>query len=146
MCFTDAAEMHSYKKQRRRKIVTTVYQSKEDMRQWNGAKKRKWSHTFSTCPKTSHPHLPLTDHGSCCHISHARLSLQWFLRKVRLGWQTLFGLSVLFWTWEIQVIIETVPHTTHFICPVTKLARSGEICPYGRRMKLCLHTPDVLSH
>lgn len=62
-------------------FFTTVSQSKEDMKQWNGDKMRKWSHTFSTCSKVSHPHSPLTDHGSCCHTAHAVLSFLWFSQK-----------------------------------------------------------------
>lgn len=47
--------------------VTTDCPSKEDMKQGNREKMRKWSHTLSTCSKMSHPHWPRTDHGSCCH-------------------------------------------------------------------------------
>lgn len=54
---------------------------KEDVKLWNEDKMRKWSHTFCTCPKTPHPHLPLGDHGSCCHIAHETLSFPWFSRK-----------------------------------------------------------------
>lgn len=52
---------------RAHKTVTTASQSKEDMKQGNREKMRKWSHTLSTCSKMSHPHWPRTDHGSCCH-------------------------------------------------------------------------------
>lgn len=78
MCFTNAAEALFFQRNKRlRKTATTVCQSKEDLKQWNGDKKRKWSHTFSTCPKTSHPHAVLLNHGSCCHVAHVALS---FLR------------------------------------------------------------------
>lgn len=89
------------RKERLRKTITNVCQSKEDMKQWNGEKMRKWSHTFSTCSKTSHPHSPLIDHGSCCHRVHAELSFLWF-KKSDVQWQTylvicLAFLSVLFY-------------------------------------------------
>lgn len=59
-------------------------------KQWNGDKMRKWSHTFSTCPKTTHPHSPLIHHGSCCHVAHAKLSFPWISRKAQPSMINLF--------------------------------------------------------
>lgn len=114
---TDSAETpFLQRKVRLRKTITTVCQSKEDMKQWNGDKMRKWSHTFSTCPKMSHPHSPLIDHGSCCHKAHAKLSFLWF-KKSDLQRQTctvillsIFICLALFLK-AIQITMKTVSHS-----------------------------------
>lgn len=126
------------------------------MKQWNGNKMRKWSHTFSRCSKTSHPHSTLIDHGSCCHIAHAKLSFLWISRKSPNVSDKLilwFGLVFVFFLFlflrETQYTTETVPHMPFpESCHETerKLSRSQESCPYGKRMKLCLRTTNTLSH
>lgn len=82
-CVGSEGRLRSVQRQREKrvhKIVTTVCHSKEDMKQGNREKMRKWSHTLSTCSKTSHPHSPPIDHGSRCHWVYFVLSFLWFTK------------------------------------------------------------------
>lgn len=101
-CVGSESHLRSVQRQREKRVhktVTTVCQSKEDMKQGNREKMRKWSHTLSTCFKTSHPHSPLIDHGSCCHRVHFDRSFLWFTKmplSVTIFQGNLFGLLLPF--------------------------------------------------
>lgn len=110
------------------------------MKQQYGEMMRKWSHTFSTCSKTSQLHSPLADHGSCCH------SVPSFLRPKKSSKQrrraALFGLLLL-----LRAIQSTVKDTSSFPSSGFEetrpaLSRTVHMAKGGR----CVYTHLMLFH